>query len=629
MIQPLAIQPEEQDLLNQADKPSMAEWAEDNYVLSPETSEIAGPWSNEYVPWLVPVMGWLSDLRTRQVTLRKCSQAAGTELANILIGYTCDVEPAPTLLTMPREDDANRRVATRLRPMFKANTRLQRHLKYGRLDHLNVGKETILDNMILFIAWANSPAALADNPVAKVILDEVGKYPAASGKEADPISLAKKRQRTFRTRSKLLVISTPVLEGDLFDAEWHRGDQCYWWARCTFCGHYHVLQWANVQLDKDKAGHLLHPEVYRAGGHAWYVCPHCKKVWDEYARWEAVGAGRYAPAGCSVNQRGELVGSRPATTHHSPCVTALMLHPIFQTIDDLAADWAYAQVARKAGDIKPLQDFINSQLAESWKEAELETETDAVRVHITGFAADTVPKGVRVLTAGVDVQADHVWVVLLGWGYLSEVWMVHAGRLETGDMRVLDNYSLVRNFAASTWPVAKADDTVMRIAMTAVDCGYRTDTVQDFCRSVTESRVIPVRGDDRVKNAPYRAFKLPDKQSVRYDINPNLYKDRLYRLLFDCERPGPGYFHLPAQISEEILEHLTSEEKRTYRVRGKQEMVWVKKRGRANHIWDACVYATFAAELVGARLLTGEKELPRKIKVVGRPVARRAIRTHY
>jgi phage terminase large subunit GpA-like protein len=625
----LTVQPEEVDVLATAQRPGMAEWAEDNYVLSPETSEIAGPWSNDYVPFLVPIMGWLSDVATRQVTVCACTQAGKTELANIMVGYTCDVEPAPTLLTMPREDDANRRVATRIRPMFKANTDLQKHLKNGRLDNLNVGKETILDNMILFIAWANSPAALADNPVAKVILDEVGKYPAASGKETDPISLAKKRQRTFRSRSKLLVISTPVLEGDLFDAEYNRGDRCQWWAKCPFCGTYHILIWANVEMDKDGDGKLLHHESYRAGGHARYKCPHCKHIWGEYDRFEAIRAGRFVPAGCTMDQAGRVAGKPPATTHHSCRITALMLHPIFQTIDDLAAEWAQAQQAKHGGNIKPLQDFINAQLGEPWQEREMQTDITPLRSHVTGFAAGTVPEGVRLLTAGVDVQADHVWVVLLGWGYLSEVWLIEARRLETGDMRELANYQLVRQFAASTWPLAKEPDTVMRIAATAVDCGYRTDTVQDFCRQCTESRVLPVRGDDRVKNAPYHAFKLPDRVSIRYDINVHLIKDRLYRLLFDCQRPGPGYFHLPAETSQETLQQLASEEKRTFRIRGRHQSLWVQKSGRPNHIWDACVYASFVAELVGARLLSDEKALPKRTKVVGRPVGRRAIRTRY
>jgi len=257
-----------------------------------------------------------------------------------------------------------------------------------------------------------------------------------------------------------------------------------------------------------------------------------------------------------------------------------------------------------------------------------------------------IDAGVRLLTAGVDVQKDHVWAVVLGWGYLSEVWMIYAGRIETGDTRELNNYQLVREFAASTWPIAPALTSqeaagVMRLVITAVDCAYQTDVVVDFCQQCTESRIIPVRGDDRVRTRAYHPFKIPGgidrrlKQvrpgSIRFDLNVNMYKDRLYRLLFESQVPGPGYFHLPADVTEEILEHLTAEEQVPVRRRSHQEMIWRMKRDRrANHIWDACVYATFAAELVGARLLGSSPAGPgRKYKIIGRPVGRKRIRTKY
>ena len=608
---------------------SLADWAQGQYILPRETTEHPGPWSHDYTPYLLEPMRWLSDMATRQVTVCACTQSGKTELSNILIGRTADCAPAPTLIVMPRENDANRRLATRLRPMFKSTPSLLSHLG-GKLDNLNIGKETILDNMILYVAWSNSPAAMADNPVCIVILDEAAKFPQATGREADPYSLSKKRQRTFR-RSKLLIMSSPVGEGDLFDAEFQKGDKNEWHAKCPFCGAYHIMKWANVELDKDDDGNLLAAEIYRTGGHARYICPACKKPWDECQRWDAVCSGRYAPAGCSVDPSGMIVGDGHFTSHRSCRITALMLHPAFQTIDDLASDWADAMLAKKAGNVKPLQDFINSQLAEPWKQAEQKTDIDAIRPHIGDLDSGIVPEGVQLLTAGVDVQADHIWVVLLGWGYLSECWLIYAGRIETGDTKDLVNYSLVRTFAASTWPLAKDEKTVMRIATTAVDCGYHTDTVIDFCRQCTESNLIAVRGDDKVKTRVYHAFKLPDNKSVRYDLNITILKDRLYRLLFESTTPGPGYFHLPGDVTEEILGHFTAEEKRLIRIRYRQELKWVlKDSGKANHIWDASVYATFAAELAGARLLaSSEQRLAGRIKIIGRPVKRSKIRTKY
>jgi len=613
----LEAKPVQQEVLESCashDVLSLADWAEDRYILPKETAELAGPWSNDYVPFMLEPMRWLSDMATRQVTVCACSQSAKTELSNILIGRTADVAPAPTLIVMPRENDANRRLATRLRPMFKSTPSLLHHLG-GKLDNLNIGKETILDNMILYIAWANSPAALADNPVCIVILDEAAKFPQSTGKEADPYSLAKKRQRTFRTRSKLLIMSSPVGEGDIFDAEFEKGDKNEWHAKCPCCGVYHIMKWANVELDKDADGNLLGAEKYRTGDHARYVCPACKKPWNEYQRWDAVSSGRYAPEGCSVNPSGRIMGDVPVTSHHSCRITALMLHPAFQTIDDLAGDWAAAILAKKAGNVKPLQDFVNSQLAEPWKETEKATSRKQLRFHIGTYRQGTVPAGVQMLSCGVDIQIDHVWVTVDGWGYLSEVWSIFEGRLETGDTSELENLEVLRRFLKTPWVSPDNPDIPFFIYRTAIDVGYRPEVIKDFCRQCTELNLMQVRGDDSVRTRPFRATKIAGGTMIRYDLNVKEYKNRLYRLLFDSAVPGPGYWHLNADTTEETLNHLTAEEQRPVRTRRKQryELVWVlKKEHLPNHLWDCKVYSSVAAELSGAHSLQSLEEIKPK-----------------
>jgi len=618
----LPIQAEELESLTPKDRPAMSDWAEANYVLSAETSDIAGPWSNDYTPFLRPIMDWFSDVTTWQITTMKCAQAGGSEVANIAVGYTCDIDPAPTLIVMPRETDAKRRLATRIRPMFKANPRLLRHLPGGRLDNLNVGQETVLENMILYIAWATSPAALADNPVAKVILDEVGKYPASVGKEADPISLVKKRQRTFRTRRKLLIVSSPVHTGDLLDAEFQKGDRCEWHVRCPFCGRFHVMKWQNVRLDKDAQGELLDPEAYRAGGHCNYVCPLCHRAWSEYERWEAVSAGKFVPDGFELDDSGAFISQPPFTAHHSCRITALMLHPVFQTMDELAGDWAAAQIAKKAANVLPLQDFINSQLGEPWKESVKPTQIAKLKPHIGTYHKGIVPPGVQLLTAGVDIHSDHVWVSVDGWGYLSEAWSIFEARLETGDTMDLDNLDLLRKFLLTPWQIEGNADIVFYISRTAIDCGYRPDIVTDFCRKCTELSIVPVRGDDSVRARPYRVVPIAGGTLRRYDLNVCEYKNWLYQLLFETPVGGSGFWHLHADTSEETLTHLTSEHQSLVRGRrGRSVMSWtLKNEHLPNHLWDCKVYSAFAAELVGARSLQPLKE---KQPAIHKPRAKR------
>ena len=59
-----AVQSEELEALTPRDRPAMSDWAEANYVLSAETSDIPGPWSNDYTPFLAPIMDRWSDVRS-------------------------------------------------------------------------------------------------------------------------------------------------------------------------------------------------------------------------------------------------------------------------------------------------------------------------------------------------------------------------------------------------------------------------------------------------------------------------------------------------------------------------------------------------------------------------------------
>lgn len=626
---PLPLQPEELAVLEPRQKPTAAEWALQKRKLSPKTTNFHGPWSHDYTPFAVEIMEALSDVGTRQVDVMKCVQGCGTEIGLNFLGWIIEESPGPTGLFMPREDDANRRVNTRIIPMFQSTPSLRNHLPGQRLETINTGKETVLDNMIVFLGWAGSAAALADNPLCYVILDEVGKFPPRVGKEADPVSLAKDRLTTYFAKSKLYCPSTPVKENDLIDREYKLGDQRKWWVKCPFCSEYHILIWANVKLDKDKDNNLLEAKVYGAGGHAGYVCPYCRKAWTEKDRWEAVSAGRWAPLGCSVDKNGRIKGQIPATTHRSYHISALMLYPGFMTIDRLAAKWAEAQIHKRAGDIGPLQDFINSQLGEPFEEREKETEESRLVSHIGSHKPEIIPKGVQLITAGFDVQLDHVYFRILGWGYMSEVWSITEGRLETGDTSQLENYKLVEELLEMQWPLADDEQHKGGIYRAAIDCNYRPDVVFDFCIRHSDT-IVPVRGDDSVKSKIYRAVRLTSGRLIRYDLNTNAIKDRLYRLLYESVAAGPGYFHLHAETTGETLEQLASEEQRKRKIGRHYDMVWVQKPHKPNHLWDCDVYAAFAAELAGVRMLRDpaqKKAMPKRAQIERKGT--RKIRTKY
>ena len=199
----------------------------------------------------------------------------------------------------------------------------------------------------------------------------------------------------------------------------------------------------------------------------------------------------------------------------------------------------------------------------------------------------------------------------MGWGYLSEAWSIFEGRLETGDTKELENLEVLRRFLKTTWISAVDLDLKFFIYKSAIDTGYRPEVAKDFCSQCKEFDVIPVRGDLSVRTRPFRAVKIAGGTMIRYDLNVNDYKSRLYRLLFESAVPGPGYWHLNADTTDETLSHLTAEEQRMIHSHRRQryELLWVlKKEHMANHIWDCKVYSSFAAEMIGAHSLPSLEE---------------------
>jgi len=644
---PLTIQPEEVEAWRPRETLGVVEWAERYRVLSRKTSEISGRWSWDYCPYLVePAEAW-TDPAVRAVVLAKPTQTGGTELANNIVGRTIFCDPAPLLVVMPVERDVRRRVRTRLRPMFESAPSLMAHLPGGDVDNLNIGDETVLDHMILYLGWATSAAALADSPVCYVILDEIGKYPARVGREADPISLAEDRQRTFYWATTLIV-SSPTDTESILQREYMGGDRCEYNAPCPKCGTFQPLVWPNVELDKDDDGHLLPPGTYAAGGRARYRCAACREAWTESERWEATLAGVYVPEGgqaVPIGRRrrgepgrearswaarragrgadvwiaGDLAPHRTRSFHY----TALAAYWGFVSVADLAAKWAAACVARSAGDIGPMVNFINAQLGEPWEERDTETAVDVLRARVESRREDLVPPESGILTAGVDVQADHVYLCVWAWAYLFEGWLVRYERVPTGDTRQLENWGPVADALERAYEVETDAGDPPRppvpITLAFVDSGFRPTEVYTFCRSMISTDTRPVKGQPNLE-VPYRSGVLEyDPRSGKvaaysirlWSLQVDLFKDRLAHQ-YHVPEAGPGYVHFPAGASTELLMQLSAEHRRIIRTRsGLMRSAWVRRPDRPrNHWWDCSVYALAAADVAGVRNLPRPGEAP-------------------
>jgi len=422
-----------------------------------------------------------------------------------------------------------------------------------------------------------------------LFLDEIDKYPRFSGREADPIKLATERQKTFWNK-KTVKVSTPTTRDGYIYREFEKSDQRRFFVPCPHCGGYQILVFGQIKWPE----HERSAEKIRNERLAWYECEHCKKRIDDYQKQQILAHGKWVPRDCEINEQGEIWGEEIKSKHRGFWINSL--YSPWLNWSDIAAEFL------KSKDfIELLMNFVNSWLAEVWEEKIEETTVDRVKAHACEYAEGIVPDDAVVLTAGVDVQKDHFYYVIRGWGYEEQSWLVRCGSLEYWD-------DLVEVLFKTEYRKYSGEET-LPVYMTCVDSGFRTDEVYHFCRQ-WHDRAKAIKGQEELTDGRfYRASKIDINSRtgsviknglVLWNLNVTQYKDKISRLVASKD---PAKWHLFKNPSDDYLAQFTSEHKVLVRNRntGKAKEVWQKKRSSiANHYLDAEVYALAAADIIRA-----------------------------
>jgi phage terminase large subunit GpA-like protein len=191
-------------------KMTVSAWADEYRFLSSESGAAAGKWHT--LPFQREIFDSFS---TPSVLVVMCAtQLVKTVLIENTLGFIIDRDPGPTLLIVPRDLDGDRFSKIRLAPMVRDTQCLRDKV----VDVKTARTTNTLDYKgfpggHLTIAAAGSPGNLAALPIRYLLCDEIDKYPASSGSEGDPISLALKRTATFWNR-KVVLCCSPTIDGE-------------------------------------------------------------------------------------------------------------------------------------------------------------------------------------------------------------------------------------------------------------------------------------------------------------------------------------------------------------------------------------------------------------------------------
>ena len=574
-----------QDALRQLKPPedlSVSEWASKYRVLTSSTSAMPGPWRNDKTPYLKEIMDELRNYETEEIIFCKCTQVGGSECLINMLGYIIQQDPSPAMIVYPTDKLAESISENRIKPMLKSSPALKRLYREFQSQKL----ELQFDGMYLTLAGSNSPSSLASKAIKYLFLDEVDKYPGASTKEADPISLARERTKTF-ANAKIYMTSTPTIRtGQIWKALENADIEKHYFVPCPHCGEYIELKFANIKWP-DKRDDLSASE---RADQAVYVCQECGSVITDahkdkmlrYGHWRTVRESNaiHRKVGYWIN------------TLYSPFVRFSEIALKFMQTKD---------------DPEEFQNFVNSWLAEPWEDTKLRTSADTVMERQTDLPEFQVPDWARMLTGGVDVQETSLYWTIRAWGnYITSQNIAHGQASSWQDIERVMNLAYMKDTGEQ-----------MVVSLCLIDSGYDSDSTYDFCANNSDW-AMPVKGSSHPMMSHFKLSKINRPDSRAYGMNLVLVDGGKYKDMIAArmkKNNGVGSWMVYNGCDEEYAEQVTAEHKVNAKAGSQTVQKWVLKRSHAdNHFLDTEVYSMAAADILGVRSmhLAAEEEEVKK-----------------
>lgn len=548
---------------------TVSEWAEEYRMLDDKSSAMPGPWSNDVTPYLIGVMDEFNNYETEKIIFVKPTQIGGTEALQNMIGYIVAQDPSPTMIVYPTETLAKSVSENRLQPMLKATPELK-----SKFDENSQLLELQFDGMYLTLAGSNSPSGLASKPIRFLMMDEVDKYPSATGKEADPIKLATERTKTFHNK-KIYITSTPTLKtGHIWKEKENADIEKHYFVPCPHCGEYIELKWSQVRFPDDETLSYIDRAEF-----ANYVCQECGCVITDNDKHQMIKQGEWR----AVRHSTKFVRNVAfwINTLYSPFVRFSDIAKEFLTTKD---------------DPEAFQNFVNSWLAEPWEDTKLKTNAELVLERQTEVPALVVPEWAKILTGGVDVQENCLYWTIRAWGdFLTSQNIAHGQALSFEEINRVMNLEYMTE-----------SGTPMVVNLALIDSGDQTDMVYDFCAYNSEW-ALPVKGASNGQLSHYKLSKVNKADSKAYGMNLVLvdggkYKDMIAGRM---RKPnGRGSWMVHDGCDMEYATQVTAEHKVNVKSGNTVKQVWQLKSSHAdNHYLDCECYALAAADILGVRTL--------------------------
>ena len=548
-----------------------------------------GPWRHEYAPHTVKIMDTYGQPWVREVWFCGVEQSGKTNTMLNCMHWAADVDPGDIFYMMPTEQTMGKVTGGKIKPMIKKSPRLAKYLT-GKEDDMTMARIRLNHGVTIFPSWANSPASMATWSAKHCFGDEVDKGQELAGREADRITLIRKRGRTYKGRYKRFFGSTPaqlfIYKGMLACAQvWE------YRVRCPHCEALIRMEADNLDLEG------ITVEDIEAGHEVMYTCDNCGSQWDDQQREQAIRTGHWFCVKGDDLARPSRVGFH---------------HRAWECLDVPLSEIAIAWLQAESGTVAEKIAWANGYEAIDYVFEQQDRKEDFIlRLRDEAQPRGIVPPGRPFLMAIADTQQSGFYYKILAFGLSADM---PVAMIDHGFVLTFNNLIAV---AARSYKDAAGVEYRCRIGW--IDSGggtnpqrpkhSRTVEVYNFCRANPFWKPIKGRRSMEqawnVKRLDYYPSSVGKKVPIPgglnlYTLNVTLHKDELARKL-QIEPGDPGAISLHAGVGSGYAKQLCAEyqDERGY---------WICPKGLDNHQWDNWVYGLAGAEIMGVRNMASAKK---------------------
>jgi phage terminase large subunit GpA-like protein len=541
---------------------------------------------------------------------KMASRIAKTVMMGNGFGYFCEHDPSTQLFMYPTQEDADLRSREEFQPVIDVSPALSKYVYDAEVE----GDDTIKfkkypGGSVAFVG-SNAPSKLRARTARVIWCDECNGYRPSAGKEGDAVMLAFNRAKNYENAVRVVASTDTIKHYSAIDDWYQKSDKNQWFVRCIKCGTWQFLTWKHYRWPGDERHlTLLH-------------CENCDHGHNEKQRRQIILSGEYRPTAPFTGIRGYFLPGY-YSIFPSPAAFKGKMH-------EMAEEAHNAKHSQNPSET--LRVWVNTFLCEGYQEeSDVPPEIQPLLDRREQYDRNTLPKGVKVITAGTDFQADRIEVVFWGHGDLEEKWRIEK-QILWGDPRHPEIYGRLESLLLMGFK--REDGAKLRLRSAGFDTGFAACIKQlyTWLRPRQRFNWFAFKGASRIEADLVGMAAKSRVSMVRLLlVGTHRIKGLIYNRV-NITNIGSSYIHFPMSMTEQDFQQLFSEESTTVIKAGVEykEFCLPSVGNRRNEELDCAVLAHAALYARGATNFDYEEKQNLKTVVEGngqiKPQQRRPVR---